>query len=182
MAQFEPIVQWLLFQEDDHHTPGKIVNLGDGAGLTRLGITSKNFGNVLPSSFWTAAMSFKDAVVMAKNFYRGQEWHHINGDRIVSDAIAAVLLSFAVNNNVPHAVKVLQHVLQVKEDGVLGQGTLAELNWKDPKITEKLFRADWAMYYHHLADANPNDMRFLNGWLARAGFPYPSSLVSNIYG
>jgi lysozyme family protein len=168
-------------REDDHKTPGKIVNLGDGAGLTRLGITSKNFGNVLPASFWSTSTSFETALPIAKQFYRDQEWHHINGDRIAADGIAAALLSFAVNNNVPHAVKVLQGVLQVDSDGILGQATIAELNSKDPVITEKLFRAEWAAYYHRLVDANPNDQKFLAGWLNRAAFPFPSSLVPNIY-
>ncbi len=176
MANFEPISQWLLYQEDDHKTPGKIENLGDGAGLTRLGITSNNFGNVVPSTFFTV-MPFKEAVKSAKDFYRSQEWHHLRGDDIQSDELAACLLSFAVNKSVPTATKKLQQILGLDDDGVLGQQTLAEANSKEPKALVIMFRAAWISYYHHIVDVNPSNQRFLQGWLNRANFPYPSSLV-----
>jgi len=180
MANFEPIVEWLLYQEDDHHTPGKIVNLGDGAGLTRLGVTSKNFGSIVPPEFFTT-MSFVLAVQVAKTVYQNEYWHHINGDRIVSDQVAAPLLSFAVNRNIPTAVKHLQHVLEVNPDGVLGLVTISVLNQKDPNIVAKLFRAEWIDYYHNVAAMNSNDSKFINGWIDRANFPFPSPLVPNIY-
>ena len=30
-------------------------------------------------------------------------------------------------------------------------------------------------------DENPNNQKFLNGWLSRVNFPYPSSQVPAIY-
>lgn len=181
MANFEPIVNWLLYQEDDHHIPGKIVNLGDGAGLTRLGITSKNYGTIVPPNFFTD-MPFVMAVQVAKSIYQNQYFHHLNAERIVADQVAAPLLSFAVNRNIPAAVKTLQHVLGVQADGVLGLVTVSVLNQKDPNIVAAQFRADWTNYYHAVALANPNDEKFLQGWVNRANFPFPSSLVPNIYG
>jgi len=180
MANFETIVEWLIYQEDSHRVPGKIVDLGDGAGLTRFGITSNNFGQVVPTNFFTT-MPFGTALEVAKNFYQSQHWHHINGDKIAHDEIAAPLLSFAVNKSVPTAVKHLQRVLGLQEDGVLGLNTLSELNSKDPVITAKLFRADWENYYRQVASVNPNDAQFLDGWIALANFPYPSPLVGSIY-
>jgi lysozyme family protein len=182
MADFNKIIPWLLYQEDSRTTPGKIVNLGDGAGLTRLGITSKNFGEILPASFWTYQVNFADAIKTAKDFYQQQYWQHINGDRIAADAVAAVLLSFAVNKNIPVAVKTLQHVLGVLPDGVLGLVTVSTLNSKDPAALERMFRSEWTDFYHRLVNMNPSESRFLAGWLARAAFPFPSDLVSSIYG
>lgn len=180
MADFQKIIPWLLYQEDSKRTPGKIVNEGDGAGLTRLGITQKWFASVVPATFFTT-MSFTDAVQVAKSFYQSQEWHHLNGDKINDDAVAAYLLSFSVNKSVPTAVKALQRVLGVHVDGVLGLGTLAELNSKDPKQVANLFRAEWIAYYQHIASVNPNDEQFLDGWINRANFPFPSALVPSIY-
>lgn len=180
MAKFEPVVQWLLYQEDDHRIPGVIRNLGDGAGLTRLGITSKNYGAIVPPEFFTS-MGFAQAVQVAKTLYLNQYWHHLNGDRILAEEVAAPLLSFAVNRNIPHAVKVLQQVLGVEPDGVLGLVTVSQLNQKDPAIVARMFRADWINYYHNVAAVNANDLKFLDGWINRANFPYPSSLVPNIY-
>lgn len=180
MANFEPIVQWLLYQEDDKRTPGRIVNLGDNAGLTRLGITSKNYATIVPPGFF-GAMSFQLAVQVAKTLYENQYWHHLNGDRIVADQVAAPLLSFAVNRNIPTAVRTLQHVLGVETDGVLGLVTISVLNQKDPNAVAAQFRADWINYYHSVALTNPNDEQFLQGWINRANFPFPSPLVPHIY-
>jgi lysozyme family protein len=180
MANFEPIVEWLLYQEDDKHTPGRTVNLGDGAGFTRLGITSKYYGAIVPPNFFTD-MPFTMAVQVAKSIYQNQYWHHINGDRIVSDQVAAPLLSFAVNRNIPTAVKHLQLVLGVEQDGVLGLVTIAELNRKDPNVVAEQFRNAWHSYYLDAASANPNDVKFLAGWINRAHFPFPSPLVPHIY-
>lgn len=180
MAMFEPVVEWLLYQEDSHKFPGKIVNLGDGAGLTRLGVTSKNYGSIVPPEFFTT-MPFSLALQVAKTLYENQYWHHLNGDRIQAEEVAAPLLSFAVNRNIPTAVKALQHVLGVNPDGVLGLVTIAQLNQKDPNVVAKLFRAEWENYYRHVAAVNPNDAKWLDGWVNRANFPYPSPLVPTIY-
>jgi lysozyme family protein len=180
MANFEPIVEWLLYQEDDHRTPGKIVNLGDGAGLTRLGITSKNYSTVMDSSFWTT-MPFSVAVPSAKTLYENQYWHHINGDRINDDQTAALILSWSVNRNVPVAVKGIQTVLGVEQDGVLGLVTIAELNSKDPAVVAAQYRAEWKDFYSKVVSLNPDDARFLDGWNARVDFPFPSPLVGSLY-
>lgn len=183
MASFEPICQWLLFQEDDKRIPGKIVNLGDGAGQTRLGITSKNFSQFVPSDFFST-MPFTNAVQVAKGVYREHFWTLFSGDKVAFDAVAAPVLSASVNINggVSRAVKILQEILGTVEDGILGPKTLTELNLKEPAIVAKLFRAGWENFYRHLADVNPSEERFLNGWLARVDFPYPSPLVPRIYG
>lgn len=178
MANFEPIVEWLLYQEDDHRTPGKIENLGDGGGFTRLGITSKNFGSVMPVDFFSS-MQFKQAVQAAKKFYQNQFWSHMIGDQINQDEMAAVLLSASVNTGIGIAVKMIQNILQITMDGHFGMETLTELN-KRNIVTQ--FRVEWSGHYHDIVDNNPNDAKFLDGWLNRVNFPYPSSLVGNIYG
>jgi lysozyme family protein len=180
MANFEAIIPWILYQEDSHTTPGKIVNLGDGAGFTRLGITERWHQTQVPPNFFST-MSFKDAVTAAKIVYKQCYWNFLDGDSIASDLVAAPLLSFAVNATPKVAVKTLQRVLEVVEDGSLGPKTLAELNSKDPGVTATLFRAEWINFYHRDVDANPSKAKFLNGWVNRANFPYPSNLVPGIY-
>jgi lysozyme family protein len=96
------------------------------------------------------------------------------------DQVAASLLSFAVNKNIPVAVKALQRVLGVRVDGVLGLVTIATLNQKDPKAIVDMFRAEWINYYHNIVAFNPDNAKFLDGWINRANFPFPSSLVSHI--
>jgi lysozyme family protein len=180
VADFTKIIPWLLYQEDSKRVPGESINLGDGGGMTRLGITSKNFGLKVPATFFST-LPFADAVAAAKQVYKTEYWNKFNGDLIVFDEIAALVLSFAVNRNIPHAVKNLQHVLGVNPDGDLGPATAHELAQKDPAIVAKLFRAEWENYYRVLATVNPGETKFLDGWINRVNFPYPSPLVPSIY-
>jgi lysozyme family protein len=176
MANFENIIPWLLYIEDDKKTPGKIVNLGDGAGLTRLGLTSNNFGTMLPASFWTYQMSFPEAVKYAKHTYELYHWFRIQGQDIADDEVAAVMLSWGVNQIPSTAIRAAQHVLSIDEDGVMGKQTKATLNSKDPRVFVKLYRAEWEGRYRRLVDANPDKQRFMQGWLDRIYKPYPMSI------
>jgi lysozyme family protein len=177
MANFQKAVEFVLWQEDDHRQPGKIVNLGDGVGLTRLGITQKNYSGDVPDSFFST-LDFKDAVSCAKAVYRKFYWNSLAGDSLSSDLIAALLLSFAVNKNTKTAIRCLQGVLNTTEDGVLGPITLAMVNSKDENQVAKLYRAAWANYYMQLAAINPDrDQKFLHEWLDRADTPYPNPLI-----
>jgi lysozyme family protein len=180
MADFLKIITWILYQEDDKRIPGKIVDLGDNAGLTRLGLTQRWHASDLPITFFST-LPFKDAVQAAKVPYRKQYWDLLDGDLINSDIVAAPLMSFAVNDTVRVAVKTLQSVLEVVEDGQIGPATLAELNSKDPIAVARLYRAEWASFYHRDVSLNPTKAQFLTGWLNRVDFPYPSSLVTSIY-
>lgn len=50
MASFGSIIEWVLRLED-RTLAGKTMNLGDGAGLTRFGVTTKNCPT-MSSEFW----------------------------------------------------------------------------------------------------------------------------------
>lgn len=175
MAQFNPICSWVIYQEDDHTHPGKTVDLKDGAGRTRLGITERYFLSAVGESFFTT-MPLNEAISEAKRIFRRFYWSQFTGDLIGSDYVAAPMLSWAVNNTVTHAVKAIQRVLGVHDDGVLGDNTLFELNSKDGPVTARLFRAEWAEFYHRLVDVKPEDQRFLHEWLSRVNFPYPATI------
>lgn len=180
MAIFEPIVQWVLYQEDDRKSPGKIVDLGDGGGLTRLGLTQRWYAAELPANFFTT-LDFKSAVAAAKIVYREKHWRAILGDGINSDVVAAMLLSWAVNDIPSVAIHNIQQVVGVTTDGKMGPNTLAEINSKDPDMIVRLYRAEWITLYQNIVRFNPAKQEFLNGWINRANFPYPSPLVGKLY-
>jgi lysozyme family protein len=154
--------------------------LGDGGGLTRLGLTQRWHQTGLPTGYFST-MSFSDAVAAAKITYKYCYWDMLDGDAIMSDQVAAPLLSFAVNDSVKVAVETLQRVLEVEIDGFMGPKTVAELNSKDPYIAAKLFRAGWVDFYHNDVIMNPAKQKFLTGWVNRALFPYPSPYSVEAY-
>src|SRR5271166_5062490 len=143
MANFNQVAAWLLWIEDDKKVPGKIVNLNDGGGMTRLGITSSNWNRQVPGNFFTD-LAFGPAVTAAKLIARNFFWNKFSGDQIASDVVAAPLLSFAFNFNVHTAVQTLQKAISVTPDGNMGPLTLSALNVISPAEVAANFRLGWA--------------------------------------
>lgn len=119
-------------------------------------------------------MPFKNAVKVAKLVYKKLYWDVLNGDLIPHDTVAAPLLSFGVNDNIFIAVKALQQILGVTQDGHIGQQTISALTMAIEKVTAEQFRESWANFYRRDVQARPDKQRFLAGWLARVNFPFPA--------
>jgi lysozyme family protein len=175
MSDFNSICAWLIYQEDSRRVPGEIIDLHDGAGLTRLGLTSRWHSADVPSDFFST-MGFQQAVAAAKTAYRKLYWNVLEGDLINSDIIAAPLFSFAVNDSIHVAVKTLQAIFELEEDGAMGPKTLAEVNGVSSVMLARLYRASWEDFYRRDVVLNPEKEKFLAGWLNRVNFPFPSPI------
>ena len=142
--QINDILTWLLHQEDANLS-GKVVNLDDGAGWTRLGITSRDaaFFNGDFSQYPTSA-----ALDAAKIFYYQKYWLPLGLDNIVA-TYAASILSCAVNCGL----------------------TAAKALW-DRSNSQSDFIANWKRHYDAIVRNRPEDERFLNGWYKRADTIY----------
>jgi len=177
MANFGSIIEWVLRLED-RTLAGKTEDLGDGAGLTRFGLTTRDEGSVLPKCYWvddppTVRASNEVALEMAKQVYYDRYWTPIHGTQIASDELAATLMSFAVNDDIKPAVRLLQGVLGIQQDGIVGPGTLAAISAVDAEgLTERLRDAQEARYLR-IEAAKPADVKFDVGWRKRAYARYP---------
>ena len=141
MANFGNIIEWVLRLED-RTLAGKIENLGDGAGLTRFGLTERDEGEVVPAEYFTT-MSTADALEAAKQVYYDKYWTPICGTQIASDEVAATLMSFAVNDGVGTAVGLIQGVLGLANPtGHVGPWTLQAISASDPSDLAERLRDD----------------------------------------
>jgi lysozyme family protein len=172
LADFNGIVLWVLQQEDRGLT-GKVVDLGDGGGLTRYGIAQTKH-EALPPDFYVAAPA--TALTYAKVIYKGEYWDRFLGDEIASDEVASCLLSFAINDGEAREVIMLQKIVvpAVKPDGVMGPITLSATNTSIPTVLAARLRQAQADWYQGLALTRPDIARELPGLLARAVRVYPS--------
>ena len=170
MADFNGIVLWVLQQEDRGLT-GKVVDLGDGGGLTRYGIAQTKH-EALPPDFYVASPA--TAFTYAKVIYKGEYWDRFLGDEIASDDVASCLLSFSINDGEAREVIMLQKILGLTPDGAMGPITLAATNTSIQPVLAAKLRAAQAAFYQALAPSRPDIARELPGLLARAYRVYPS--------
>ena len=73
MADFDGAFKWVMLQEDSTLS-GKVVDLGDGGGLTRYGVAQMKH-TALPPDFYTVAPAL--AYAYARAIYRGEYWGQI---------------------------------------------------------------------------------------------------------
>jgi len=176
VANFGDVVNWVLRLED-RTLAGKTVNLGDGAGWTRFGVTSKNNPQLPPTFWWEALgqarMANDAALEVAKRFYHEKYWMPLHGTQIVTDELAATLMSFAVNDGLSGAVKLLQGILGLTVDGSLGPKTLSELLANDTPETAAKLRDAQESFYELVVARDQSKQRFLDGWRSRAQVVYP---------
>jgi lysozyme family protein len=103
---------------------------GDPGGPTKYGIT-----------IWDARMYWKhDAAAadvcampldVAKQIYRSKYWDAISGDDLPSGVDLAVF-DYGVNSGIHRAAMMLQRLINVPDDGIIGPVTLAAVKLFDP--------------------------------------------------
>lgn len=141
------VFEWLLRLED-RTLQGKVVNLGDGAGDTRFGITTRYAAHLVPGEFFTCPTP--QAIPMAKDFYKRLYWDKL-GLAEVPMPLAASVLSCAVNVGLSETSNFLS----------VSKGVLP------------VFQNLWAFYYKGLVVKDSSKERFLDGWLRRVNCVYP---------
>lgn len=104
---------------------------------------------------------------MVGEFYKTQLWDNMRGDQIESQGVGTYLYDFYVNAG-RNAVKCMQRVLGVTDDGIIGPGTLAAINKAD-NLLERLHESRVG-YYTRIATGT--NARFLKGWMNRANSLY----------
>lgn len=85
----------------------------------------------------------------------------------VPDAALSLVVDCAVNHGVDRAVVWLQRALGVVEDGVVGPETRNAAKGIDGRVLYRVILSRRIRTYGLLAH-KPGQLRFLNGWLARA--------------
>lgn len=102
----------------------------------------------------------------AANIYKSNFWDKIRGDQIQSQAVANIFFDGAVNHG-RTGVRIMQRVLGVAVDGIVGPVTLGKLNSFDPAKVYLSYKQARTNFYHQLSREKPRLAVFLQGWLKR---------------
>jgi len=109
------------------HEGGYVDHPKDPGGATNLGITHKTLARWKKvSPFTSLPKSEVKALTKASvaPIYRAYYWDEVRGDDLPSGLDAAVF-DYAVNSGPGRAAKLLQRLVGVSEDGIIGSQTLA---------------------------------------------------------
>lgn len=98
----------------------------------------------------------------ARAIYRRDYWDAVRADEMPS-AVAVAVFDMAVNAGVRTAIRLLQRVVRVTDDGIIGPVTLAAVNSAEPNEIAIRYAAERLMHYA----AIPGWQRYGRGWSRR---------------
>jgi lysozyme family protein len=101
-------------------------------------------------------------------FYYNEFWSKVNGTLIQNENIAFSIFDFAVNTGTNLAIKAMQRVLGLKEDGVIGVITLNAVNTVNEAEFMALYAITKCKHYISIVDKDATQLKYLKGWIKRA--------------
>jgi lysozyme family protein len=146
-----------------YHEGGYVNDKKDAGGETHYGISKRSYPH----------LDIKNLTQeQAKKIYFVDFWMKAKCEQIDDENIAAKFFDLAVHTGIPQAVKLIQRALraagtQVVEDGIIGPITLTAINKADPTDLLAALKSESAGHYRLIANANPSQQRFIEGWLQR---------------
>lgn len=166
MAKFDIAIPHVLAWEG-----GYANHPSDPGGETMRGITDrldgKIDGMIDVDGDGIGDVNVKDLTEeQAKRIYKTRFWDRMQGDKIESQLIANILLDGYVNCGA-NGIRIIQRVLNQKDDGIVGPKTLTAINGADELLLYNRYKDGRIKYYEDLVDRKPQLNVFLKGWLNR---------------
>jgi len=125
-ANYQKIMGWIKA-----HEGGFVDHPQDPGGRTNFGITQATYdASRQANGLGQRNVKMIDQAEVAE-IYERQYWSRVQGDAL-PDGVDYTVMDYAVNSGASRSVKVLQRLLGVKVDGVVGMFTLAAARKKDP--------------------------------------------------
>jgi lysozyme family protein len=153
---FEQCVAFTLTEEGGYSD-----NPADAGGPTNFGITQATL-SAWRGYYCTAEEVENLSEIEAEDIYESHYWNTVYGN-VLPIGVDLLVFDFGVNTGPSHSVKMLQNIVGVKADGMIGPISLLAMKGAGTtNLINSLSQAHTA-YYQSLADFST----FGNGWLGR---------------
>jgi lysozyme family protein len=145
----------------------------DRGGATKFGVTKKTYEAYMSKQTGepykaTVKEMRQMKVETAKDVYKTMFWNEIDGDKIKNYDVAHTLLDQAIHSGPTTAIKRIQKVLGIEEDGHMGEATVNAINAADESELLDLFLDETEKNYRKIVKNNPSQKVFAKGWKKRA--------------
>lgn len=165
MANFNTFIPFLHEKEG-----GFVHDPDDPGGATNMGVTFGTFTHYCqlkccpqPTIDDLRRLSEPQWQDIIRTLY----WDVCRADHIQSQAVAVMIVDWAVHSGTSTAIKHVQRILGVKADGIVGPVTLAAINSMSPLPLFGQIRNDRIKFLKNLVATRPQMEKFLKGWLRR---------------
>lgn len=132
---------------------------------TNYGVAAPNLIKILGRIPTSKADSRNITKTQVKEFFYKEFWWKNKIDLIHDQSVATILFDGVIQHTV--GVRLMQEVLGVTADNIVGGETLNAINMADPRKLFFDYKARREQYYRAIVDNNPGQQVFFNGWMRR---------------
>lgn len=148
MTRFEKCMQIVFLNEG-----GYVNDPNDSGGETKYGICKRSYPH----------LNIKELTKdMAEIIYKRDFYDKMKIDMFDNELLALHLFDFGINAGIGRAIKKLQIVAGITQDGIIGLQTITKANTRDLSLNYINARIE----YYNLIGVGKNT-RFLAGWMNR---------------
>lgn len=174
MERFEKFIKIILKNECGRGN-GYVNDKDDKGGETIYGITRRNHADLTIWSSLDQLSTLKEKRAYKPNkeemeevyeVYRRQYYNKLQCDYFDCENLALQLFDFGVNAGISRSARMLQNILHINEDGIVGLQTVTTANLKKCSEILDMFKTKRKEYYVKISKKG-NNQKFLKGWLNR---------------
>jgi len=108
-------------------------------------------------------LSEADAKGIAKKIF----WDYFMGDQIVNESVAQFIVDWGFNSGRKTVAKIIQRILGVSADGIVGPVTLRAINEFDQEKLFNTIKIERQVFLNNIVKRRPDQIVFYNGWMNR---------------
>lgn len=138
----------------------------DKGGATNKGITIATFRQYMGQDATVAQLKAMTNEQWETIFKKGF-WHPFGGDNIANQSIANICVDWAWCSGTRTAIKQVQRLLGIADDGIVGNVTLSAINNANSKKLFDKIKSSRLAFVEAIVKRYPTQKVFLKGWRNR---------------
>jgi lysozyme family protein len=117
-------------------------------------------------------LSEDDAHYIAKKIF----WDYFLADLILNQSLAEFIVDWGYNSGRKTVAKIVQRVLNVTVDGIVGPQTITAINRADQELLFNALKIERKVFLNNIIKRKPDQIVFYDGWMNRVNsFKYKTA-------